>query len=320
MPYLLLIGLVVSSGIAWVWPATGIAYDPFEVSPSGLWWLVASTMFCLGTLLQPDELRELRLRPLSVWLGLAVQVTLMPCLAWLAVTGLRMQGELALGVILVGCVPGAMASNVLTMTARGNVSYSVSLTTLATLLSPLTVPTALWLIGSVTAGGAALQPGKTATTLATSVVLPVLLGFACRQLSSRVRQLAAVVASPVASLALLWIIASVVAGNRERLGQIQLTLLVALALINLLGYLGGYGIGRWAALPASMRRALALEVGMQNAGLGTALAATLFGADSLAQIPTAAYTFGCMLSGAGLAAMWASYPLPTSGGDAPSGP
>jgi BASS family bile acid:Na+ symporter len=81
-------------------------------------------------------------------------------------------------------------------------------------------------------------------------------------------------------------------------------LLLALLIVNLFGYAGGYCAGYGARLPVAMRKALALEVGMQNAGLGTFLAALLFGQDSAAQIPTAAYTFGCMLTGTVLASVW----------------
>ncbi len=59
-------------------------------------------------------------------------------------------------------------------------------------------------------------------------------------------------------------------------------------------------------LPERFRRALTLEVGMQNAGLGTALATSLYGADTIATIPTATYTFGCMLTGTILAVWWSS--------------
>ena len=104
---------------------------------------------------------------------------------------------------------------------------------------------------------------------------------------------------------MLWIIASVVAGNRESLQQISVAMLGALLFMNVMGYVGGVLAGRLGKLPSPMTRALALEVGMQNAGLGTLLAATLFGQDSAAQIPTAAYTFGCMLTGTILASYWA---------------
>ncbi|MEM8911269.1 MAG: hypothetical protein AAGC97_05825, partial [Planctomycetota bacterium] len=131
----LLVALLVSSGIAFSWPSITSAHDPFLIHPWMLLALVAVTMYCLGIVLDRGELLELRQRPLSVLLGVLIQCTWMPFLAVLVVEALSLEGDIANGVLLVGCVPGAMASNVLTLTARGNVSYSVSLTTAATMLS-----------------------------------------------------------------------------------------------------------------------------------------------------------------------------------------
>ncbi len=131
---------MLTSGIALVWPAEQWGFDPFTSNTQLLWSLIVITMLSLGTLVQPDELQPLRERPWWVALGVAAQVLVMPTAAWLATRLVPMEEELAAGVILVGCVPGAMASNVLTNTAGGSVAYSVSLTTVATLLSPLTVP------------------------------------------------------------------------------------------------------------------------------------------------------------------------------------
>lgn len=275
--------------------------DPFRLNGEAIWWLVSATMFCLGLVISSDELKELRKRPASVLLGAAVQTTWMPFLAWVVATCLALEGDIAQGVILVGCVPGAMASNVLTMKAGGNVSYSISLTTVATLLSPVTVPLALWIIGGISTQEQAVNPLETSLKLVQGVVLPVLAGAVIRHYWKAVRPVAVAVAPTVASVALLWIIMSVVAANRTRIAQVESTMLLALLMVNLLGYLGGFAVGVVADLPSSMTRALTLEVGMQNAGLGTALAGTLFGADSLAQIPTAVYTFGCMLTGTLLA-------------------
>ena len=81
-------------------------------------------------------------------------------------------------------------------------------------------------------------------------------------------------------------------------------MLVALLILNLLGYAAGFFGGRLMQLPSGMRRALTLEVGMQNAGLGTVMVSELFSNQPDALIPTAAYTFVCMLTGTILAQLW----------------
>lgn len=95
-----------------------------------------------------------------------------------------------------------------------------------------------------------------------------------------------------------------VAANRERLGNVQATLLGVLLLLNVLGYCAGFMGGSVMRLPEGMRRAITLEVGMQNAGLGTVLVASLFPDDPTVLLPPALYTFGCMLTGTLLARFW----------------
>ena len=297
----LLLWLVVTSAIALIWPVDSLGFDPLAAPSWLLWTLIAVTMFCLGTLVQPDELLPLRKRPWWVVLGVATQVLVMPAAAWLVTKTVPMSPELAAGVILVGCVPGAMASNVLTNTAGGSVAYSVSLTTVATLLSPLTVPAVLSLVATAESDTPLLW---TSLQLSLFVVLPTSIGYWLSRSSTLIQRYALRGSSLVASVALLWIIASVVAANRDRLASVGPMLIAALLTINLIGYLAGYAVGGAAALPDRFRRALSLEVGMQNAGLGTTLAVSIYGPTTTATIPTAAYTFGCMFTGTVLAIVW----------------
>jgi BASS family bile acid:Na+ symporter len=299
----ILFWLVVSSGVAFFWPDKSIDWDPFAVSRGVLWGLIVVTMFSLGTLVRAEELKPLRSRPWWVILGVAAQVVVMPIAAWLVTRVVPMDPELAAGVILCGCVPGAMASNVLTHTAGGSVAFSVSLTTVATLLSPITVPTVL----AVVTGATAASSTKTALVLTLLVAMPTVLGYFASRSSVLVKTFAVRWSGTIASVALLWIIASVVAANRDKLQSVGGLLIIALLTMNLIGYGAGYLLGRGFGLPESFGRALSLEVGMQNAGLGTALAVTLYGPETLATIPTAAYTFGCMLTGTLLAIVWRNF-------------
>lgn len=269
-------------------------------------YLIALTMFAIGCLLPRDEFAQVLARWPSVLGGTAVQYTAMPLLGYMAGRLFGLDRAALIGVTMVGCVPGAMASNVLTMMARGNVSYSISLTTSATLLSPIAVPLGLYL----TLGAkVSLDPWKVSLELLWQVVGPVLLGhWFCRR-SDWLRGWVAVVGAPLANTTILWIIAVVVALNRGGLTQGSSALLAALATINGLGYFAGYLGGKLLRLPDAMRRALTLEVGMQNAGLGTVMVLTFFPDDPAAAIPTAIYTFGCMFTGTVLARCWAALPV-----------
>ncbi len=304
--------LVLFSAIAFFWPELfgQDSFDPFLATfdNQALGPLISLTMFCIGCLITVEEIDEVFRRWATVLGGTAIQYSVMPLLAWGCGTLLGLEREYLIGVIVVGCVPGAMASNVLTLAARGNVSFSISLTTSATLLSPLIVPLAFQLTLSAFVE---INPLDEGLNLLKRVVGPVVAGhLLCRFWNSAARDVQAL-APIVANTTIVWIIAVVVALNRDRLvdafsGQAAGAgaMLLALLIINLLGYLAGYGGGRGLGLPEPMRRALTLEVGMQNAGLGTFLVLKLFEHEPAAAIPTAVYTFGCMLTGTMLAQWW----------------
>ncbi|MEX0727002.1 MAG: bile acid:sodium symporter family protein [Planctomycetaceae bacterium] len=298
----LIVWLILSSLIALMWPEWfGDVASPFAASKPFLSHLIALTMFCVGCLLPPDEMRQVVRRWPTVLFGTSVQYLAMPALAYAMAVLFQLNDADRIGLIIVGVVPGAMASNVLTMTARGNVSYSVSLTTSATLLSPLVVPFGLWLLL-----GAELpvEPAQVALQLLREVVLPVIAGFTMCRLWKPFERLANATAPTIANLVILWVIAVVVALNREEITKIHTVTLLALLTVNVLGYLTGYHAARAIGLPEKMRRTLSIEVGMQNAGVGTVLAIKLFPEYPAVAIPTATYTFGCMLTATMLAWYW----------------
>ena len=323
----LLAWLVLSSAVALCWPSLvelagragmGIPsepgasqFDPLLVPSAetgqpvprvsvGL--VVAIIMFSIGTLLPGEEVNQVLRRWPQVAAGTLVQYTSMPLLAVTLATLFRLPPELYIGVVLVGCVPGAMASNVLTLAAGGNASYSVSLTTLATLISPVVVPLAMQAALNTQASIDALGISE---QLLREVVGPVVAGHLVGRWGGRIASMLQRCAEPVANVAILWVIATVVALNRDRLQQTPMTVLTVLLLLNGGGYLAGYGAGKVLRLPEGMRRALTLEIGMQNAGVGTALALRWFADRPAAAIPTAVYTFGCMLTGTMLAQWFA---------------
>jgi len=302
---LLIVWLTLSSGVAYFWPRLVAGFDPFVESRPMLGALISLTMFIVGGLMRAEEIREVFRRWPTVLYGTAVQYTAMPLLAWAFATLLPLSDDLRIGVIMVGCVPGAMASNVLTLLARGNVSYSVSLTTCSTMLSPVVVPLALHL---TLAGSAQLDVLKVFTELLLQVVLPVFAGQLARRMVPAFDRFMERFGSILANSVVLWIIAVVVALNRERLAQATGEVLLALACVNLLGYLAGYLAGAAARFDEGMRRALTIEIGMQNAGLGTVLALNLFPGREAAAIPTALFTFGCMFTATILARVWAMHP------------
>ncbi|PHS72892.1 MAG: bile acid:sodium symporter [Cycloclasticus sp.] len=271
--------------------------DIFLVFKPYFLWLFAASMFALGVVLEPVELKTTLQTPKPIFVGVLSQYSIMPLLgaaaAWLA----GLPPELALGVIIVGCAPGAMASNVIVFLAGGAVAFSVALTTVATFLSPALTPLLVKLLG-----GAYLPIPfwPMMQTILLTVLSPLLLGMLVRKsLGANAKPLIAF-APTMASLAIIIICAYAVAANHDRLNSISTSLFVVIISVNALGYLFGWAVARFANFKASYRLTLAIEIGMQNAGLGVALALKHFSPETA--LPGALFAVWCVLTGAGASA------------------
>jgi BASS family bile acid:Na+ symporter len=291
----LIVWLSLLSGLAYVWPRlfAGVV-DPFVATKPVLPYLISVTMFSVGCLMRRDEFRQVVRDWPSVVAGTILQYTATPLMAWGFGHLFGLEGGHMIGVIIVGCVPGAMM-------AGGNVSYSVSLTTVSTMVSPIVVPVAMYVCLRSTMP---VDMWGTAKELFLIVVGPVVLGRILCRFVAGLEKLMESVAPILAPLTILWIIAVVVGLNRDSLGKGVAGVVGALACINLVGYLVGYWGGAALRFPEGVRRALTIELGMQNAGLGVGLAQELFPKIPEATIPPALFTVGSMLTATLLVQGW----------------
>ncbi|HBO1910255.1 bile acid:sodium symporter family protein [Pseudomonas aeruginosa] len=261
--------------------------------------LLGLVMFGMGLTLKGEDFREVARHPIRVLIGVLAQFVIMPGLAWLLCRLLQLPAEIAVGVILVGCCPGGTASNVMTWLSRGDVALSVAITSVTTLLAPLVTPALVWLLAS------AWLPVSFAAmflSILQVVLVSIALGLlAQRLLGERTRQVAEVL--PLVSVfSIVVIIAAVVAASQARIAESGLLIMAVVMLHNGFGLLLGYLTGKLTGMPLAQRKALAIEVGMQNSGLGTALANAHF--SPLAAVPSALFSVWHNLSGSLLAALF----------------
>ncbi|MDV6546381.1 bile acid:sodium symporter family protein [Pseudomonas aeruginosa] len=261
--------------------------------------LLGLVMFGMGLTLKGEDFREVARHPIRVLIGVLAQFVIMPGLAWLLCRLLQLPAEIAAGVILVGCCPGGTASNVMTWLSRGDVALSVAITSVTTLLAPLVTPALVWLLAS------AWLPVSFAAmflSILQVVLVPIALGLlAQRLLGERTRQVAEVL--PLVSVfSIVVIIAAVVAASQARIAESGLLIMAVVMLHNGFGLLLGYLTGKLTGMPLAQRKALAIEVGMQNSGLGAALANAHF--SPLAAVPSALFSVWHNLSGSLLAALF----------------
>ncbi len=263
-------------------------------------WLLGLVMFGMGITLSPADFNILARHPKAVLAGVAAQFIIMPLVAYALATLLQLPPEIAVGVILVGCCPGGTASNVMTYLARGNVALSVAVTSVSTLLAPVLTPTVFYLLANQW-----LEISAVAMfwSILKMVLLPVVLGVLAHTLFKKQTEAAAAVLPLVSVAAIVLIVGAVVAASKAQIAQSGLLILGVVILHNGIGYLLGFLAAKICRLPYDAQKTLAIEVGMQNSGLGAALASAYF--SPLSAVPSAIFSVWHNISGSLLASWWA---------------
>ncbi|MCZ6750370.1 MAG: bile acid:sodium symporter family protein [Acidobacteria bacterium] len=290
---------VVGTAGALVWPDNLTPLRPAIIP------LLGVVMFGMGLTLTAREFLEVARRPLLIASGAALQFGIMPFAAWAVGHAMGLQPDLLVGLILVGACPGGTASNVICYLARGDVALSITFTTVSTFLAILLTPalTRLYVGESVPVPVISML-----LSILQIVILPVLAGVTVnRFFGARFAFLRGVF--PLISVAaIVVIIAIVVALNAGLTAVLAWPLVIAVMLHNSLGLAAGYSLPKLFGLDARISRTFAIEVGMQNSGLGVALATQFFSAT--AALPGAVFSVWHNLSGSFLAAYWARRPAP----------
>lgn len=264
-------------------------------------------MLTMGLTLTTDDFKILARRPLDIFIGACAQFIIMPGVAWLLVHVWHLDPALALGILLVGCCPGGVSSNIMSYLCHGDVAFSVGMTCASTLLAPVMTP----LLMQVTAGQIIhIDALGMFTNILIVTIIPVAIGCTLNYVYSR-RPSFPTVQSLMPGLSvvcLAMIVGGVISTVHDDLVQRGLMLFLwtfAVVLChNSLGYLLGYLAGRAARFSTAKKRTISIEVGMQNAGLATVLAANFFAAQPLAVLPCAISCAWHSISGTILAGLF----------------
>jgi BASS family bile acid:Na+ symporter len=290
----------------WVVTFGVVAYffpEPFVRLEKGMNWFFALTMFGIGVVLQIEDFERIAARPTIVLIGCCSQFTIMPLGAFALAKLFQLPPEFAVGLILTGSAPGAMASNVMSYIAKADVAYSVSLTTASTLLAPLLTPGLTYIL----AGSMLHVPVLNMVLYVTlTVIVPLFVGFGVRHCFREKIQPILAIFPAISVTFIIFICSLVIALNQQRLAQVTGMILATGVILNVYGMLAGYGVGSVFRMGLRRRRTLAIEIGMQNAGLGTMLALAHFG--EKAALPAAAFVFICIITASVMAEIWQRKP------------
>jgi len=285
--------VVVFGLVAYLYPG------PFVAMKTGMSWFFALTMFGIGVVLQVEDFKRIAQRPIIVLVGSAAQFSIMPLGAFILSKLFGLPPEIAVGLILTGSAPGAMASNVMSYIAKADTAYSVSLTTVSTLLCPLLTPGLTFLLAR---SKLEVPFWEMVFSVINMVIVPLFVGFGVRHYFKEKIEKILPVFPAISVTFIIFICSLVIALNKENLAGVTGIVLTAAIILNIYGMLAGYGIGSAFRMNLARRRTLAIEIGMQNAGLGTVLALKHFGEQ--AAMPAAIFVFICIITASAMAALW----------------
>jgi BASS family bile acid:Na+ symporter len=264
--------------------------------------LLGVIMFGMGLTLNPKDFKIVFSRPKDVIVGCLAQFTIMPLLAWGLARVFQLDEALALGVVLVGCCPGGTASNVITYLAKGDLALSVGMTGVSTLLAPLLTPLLTWALAGKSVD---VDVAGMLLSILWVVILPIVVGLIVKGLWPKFTEETTDYLPAFSSVAIALIVAIIIAANASKLLAGGLIIVVVVMLHNLCGLSLGYLIGRLLGLTEPKKRAISIEVGMQNSGLASSLATLHFAAYPLATIPGAVFSVWHNISGAMVARAFA---------------
>lgn len=287
--------VIFAAVIAFIFPSVFVVFGGYITILLGI------VMFGMGLTLKPVDFKLVFTKPLPVIVGICAQYMIMPLVAFGLAYLLRLPAELAAGLVLLGSVPGGTASNVMVYLARGNVALSVAMTSLSTMLAPIMTPFLLYLLAGQ---WLPVDPVAMFMSIVQVIIVPIILGFLIQRFFPVAVDKGITIVPLISVAAILIIVSAVTAANAANVVTAGLLVFIAVFLHNSFGLFLGYFTALLMGLDENDRRAISIEIGMQNSGLGVALATAHF--SPLAALPSVWGAIWHNISGPILATFWAN--------------
>ncbi|MBC2919793.1 bile acid:sodium symporter family protein [Staphylococcus saprophyticus] len=262
-------------------------------------YLLGIVMLGMGLTIDPKDFKIVFQSPRSVIIGVILQYTIMPLTAFLIAKLFHLPPEVAIGVILVGCCPGGTSSNVMSYLANANVALSVAITSVSTLLAPIMTPALIYLFAHEWLQVSFMSMFWSVIQV---ILIPILIGFILQKVFKNFAAKSGTALPIVSVVAISLILASVVGGSKSQILETGLLIFAVVILHNIVGYTLGYTLARIFKLERADKKAVSIEVGMQNSGLAVSLATVHF--SPLAAVPGAVFSLVHNITGPILAKYW----------------
>lgn len=266
--------------------------------------LLQIIMLGMGTTMSIKDFEGVAKQPRAVFIGVACHFVIMPLLGFTLANTFSFPAEIAAGVVLIGCSPSGLASNVMCFIAKANVPLSITITTLATLLAPFLMPALMTLLA-----GQFIEISfwKMMVEIIQIVILPVVVGLILNRIFHKSAVMINRVMPLVSMAGIVLIVAIITAAGRDSLLTVGWTLALCVLIHNLTGFTLGYWSARLFGMDEQSCRTVAIEVGLQNGGLASGIAVQM---GKVATVGLAPALFGPIMNTTGslLATFWSQRP------------
>lgn len=287
--------VMIAAVLAYLFPSSFVVFGSYVMILLGI------VMFGMGLTLKPIDFKIVFTNPLPVIIGIITQFTIMPLVALALAYLLKLPPELAAGLVLLGSVPGGTASNVMVYLAKGNVALSVAMTSLSTMMAPIMTPLLLYFLAGQ---WLPVNPSALFMSILQVIIIPIILGLIVQRFFPIIVEKGISVVPLISVFAILIIVSAVTAANAGNVATAGVLVFIAVFLHNGFGLLLGYIVASLMGLSENDRRAISIEVGMQNSALGVTLATAHF--SPLAALPSVWGAIWHNISGPILATFWAN--------------
>ena len=262
-------------------------------------------MFCMGTTLSVGDFLRVFRMPQGVFVGLVCQFTIMPLVGYGLATTFGFPPEIAAGIVLVGSSPSGLASNVMAFIAKADVAMSVTLTAIATLMAPIMTP---FLMKTLAGEMIEVDAIKMMWSITKMVIIPVVGGLIFHHLLIDRAQWLEKIMPSISMIGIIVMTILTVAIGRDNLLAMGFALILVCFLHSAAGYVLGYFACRILRFDKLTSRTIALEVGLQNSGMASGIAATL---NKVATLGLAPIVFGPVMNttASTLANYWRTHPV-----------
>lgn len=266
--------------------------------------LIQLIMFGMGTSMSMKDFAAVIKTPKGVLIGVMSQFIIMPLVGFTLAKTSGFPPEIAAGIVLIGCSPSGLASNVMCFLAKANLALSLTVTSITTLLAPFITP---FLMKIFAGEMVEIDVLKMMWDIAKMIIIPIGAGLIFNKLLSGKSKWLDDAMPLVSMFGIAFILTIIVAAGRDSLLKIGPLLMVVVIIHNSFGYLLGYWSGRLFKMSEKDCRTIAIEVGMQNAGLASGIAKEM---GKIATVGLAPAVFAPLMniSGSILASWWHNRP------------